>query len=70
MPTGRADSTATSLLHRLLLGHARSAGIARGWPRRRIDRSRQRHKASETTGQTRAAATIRIIAVKTSTALA
>jgi hypothetical protein len=27
-PAGRADSTATSLLHRLLLGHARSAGIA------------------------------------------
>jgi hypothetical protein len=51
-------------LHRLLLGHARSAGTARGWPRRRIDRSRQRHKASETTGQTRAAATTRIMAVK------
>jgi hypothetical protein len=35
----------------------------------RADNSRQRHQASENSGQTRAAATARIIAVKTSTAV-
>ena len=34
-----------------------------------VDRSRQRHQASETTGQTQATVTARIIAVKTSIAV-
>src|SRR5215216_7779066 len=64
LPAERADSTATSLAAQAPV-RSRSLGwhCLRG-PRRRVDRSRRRHKASERTGQTRAAATDRIIAVK------
>src|SRR5215217_6501315 len=44
-PAGWADSTAMGLWHRLLSGHACSAGGARRWPRRRADRSGQGHEA-------------------------
>jgi hypothetical protein len=64
MPAERADSAATSLAAQ---APVRSRSL--GWHRLRVaaaraDRSRRRHKASERTGQTRAATTDRIIAVK------
>ncbi len=55
---------------RLLSGHGRSAGACLDGGRGRADNSQPRHQASETSGQTRPAATTQIIAVKTSTAVA
>jgi hypothetical protein len=69
-PAERADNTATSLWRQ---APVRSGSL--GWcsPTKataaRVDSSRQRHQASENSGQTQATATAGIIAVKTSTAL-
>jgi hypothetical protein len=69
-PAERADNTATRLWRQ---APVRSRSL--GWcsPGRltaaQVDSSRQRHQASENSGQTRAAVTAEIIAVKTSTAV-